>query len=157
MKKTLLPKKDSKGRVMKDRKSGEWIYTLKDVKKSVPNMKFIKKYQLSYKSEPFEWFDTFVPFKKSRSESNQDESWTIGEWIRNTNLKAILSNAGSGGTIYKDFTPFTTFKLMKKVGLYFLNEVSPSPRVVMKLRPQAIDPFNGNDMVYNAMGSNAGT
>ena len=155
IKKALLPKKDSKGRVMKDRKTGEWIYTLQEVKKSVPNMKFIKKHRLSYKAEPFEWFNAFIPFKKSRSESNQDGSWTIGEWTRNTNLKAMLSNAGSGGTIYKDFTPFTTFELMKHVGLYFLNGVSPSPRVEMKLKPQAMDPFNGNDMVFNSMGSNA--
>ena len=65
-----------------------------------------------------------------------------------------LSNAGSGGTIFKDFTPFTTFELMKHVGFYFLNRVSPSPRVEMKLRPQAIDSFNGNDMVFSTMGSN---
>ena len=77
------------------------------------------------------------------------------EWAMNINLKAMLSNAGSGGNMFKDFTLFTTFELMKHIGLYFLNGVSPSPRVEMKLRPQAIDPFNGNDMVYNAMGSNA--
>ena len=53
------------------------------------------------------------------------------EWAMNINLKAMLSNAGSGGTIYKDFTPFTTFELMKHVGLYFLDGVSPSPRVEM--------------------------
>ena len=79
IKKALLPKKDSKGRVMKDMKSGECIYTLKEVKKSVLSMKFIKKHQLSYKSESFEWFDAFIPFKKSRSKSNQDRSWTIDE------------------------------------------------------------------------------
>ena len=67
----------------------------------------------------------------------------------------MLSNAGSGGSIYKDFTPFSTFELMKHIGLYFLNGVSPSPRVEMKMRPQSLDPFNGNDMVYNSMGSNA--
>ena len=70
-------------------------------------------------------------------------------------MKAMLSNEGSGGTIYKDFTPFTTFELMKHVGVYFLNGVSPSPRVEMKMKPQTMDPFNGNGMDYNSMRSNA--
>ena len=120
---------------MKDKKTGECIYTLQDVKQSVPNMEFIKKHRLSYKLEPFKWFDAFILFKKSRSEASQDGSWTIGEWTRNTNLKAMLFNAGPGGTIYKNFTPFTTFKLMKHAGLYFLNGVRPSPKVEMKLKP----------------------
>ena len=47
------------------------------------------------------------------------------------------------------------FELMKHVGIYFLNGVSPSPRAELKMKPQAIDPFfNGNVIVYNAMGSN---
>ena len=129
VKKALVPKTDSRGRVLKDRLSGQYIYEEKEIQKSVPNITFIKNHQLSYTSEPFEWFNAFVPFKKSRTQANRDGPWTIGEWTRNTNLKAMLSNAGSGGTIYKDFTLFTTFELMKHVGVYFLNGVSPSPRV----------------------------
>ena len=62
----LLPRLDAKGRVMRDRNTGEYIYEHREFKKSVPNMTFIHKHRLSYKSEPFEWFNAFIPFKKSR-------------------------------------------------------------------------------------------
>ena len=44
---------------------------------------------------------------------------------------------------------------MKHIGVYFLNGVSPSPRVEMKMNAQSVDPFNGNDMVYNSLGPNS--
>ena len=112
-------------------------------------------HNLSYDSDPFQWFNAFIPFKKSSVQARRDGGFTIGEWTRFTNLKALLSNAGTGGTVYKDFVPFTTFELMKHIGIYFLNGVSPSPRVEMKMQPQTVDPFNGNDMVYNSMGPNS--
>ena len=153
--KALLPKIDSRGRIIKDNQNHKFIYEEREFTKSVPNMQFVFDHDLSFESEPFEWFNAFIPFKKTREQSRKYGSFHVGEWTRFTNLKAMLSNAGVGGTTYKDFTPFTTFELMKHIGIYFLNGVSPSPRVELKMFPQAIDPFNGNDMVYNSMGSNA--
>ncbi len=54
-------------------------------------------------------------------------AFAVGQWTTQTNLKIMLCNAGPGVTVYKDFTPFTTFESMKHVGIYILNEVSPSP------------------------------
>ena len=155
IKKAVLPKTDCRGRLQKDRITGEFIYEEQEFTKSVPNMTFLNNHNLSYDSDPFQWFNAFIPFKKSRVQARRDGGFTIGEWTRFTNLKALLSNAGTGGTVYKDFVPFTTFELMKHIGIYFLNGVSPSPRVEMKMQPQTVDQFNGNDMVYNSMGPNS--
>ena len=57
-------------------------------------MDFINNHNLDKDSEPFEWFDAFVPFKKSRQEAQRDGAFTIGDWTRNTNLKASLGNTG---------------------------------------------------------------
>ena len=81
-----------------------------------------------------------------------DKCLTLSDWTTFTNMKAMLSNAGEGGTIYPDFVPFTVDELMKHIGIYFLNGVSPSPQVEQKLSPQEKDPINGNDMVYNCLG-----
>jgi len=115
----VLPKTDTMGRLQKDRITGHFLYEEKEFNKSVPNMSFVNKHNLTYDSEPFEWFNAFIPFKKTRAEARKDGGFTIGEWTRYTNLKALLSNAGAGGTIYKDFIPFTTFELMKHIGVYF--------------------------------------
>lgn len=86
---------------------------------------------------------------------SKDGTFTVGDWCKFTNLKAMLSNAGKDGTIYKDFVPFTVHEIMKHIGVYFIHGVSPSPQVEQKMRSQVDDPINGNDMVYNAMGANA--
>mmetsp|Transcript_24191 Transcript_24191/g.55022 ORF Transcript_24191/g.55022 Transcript_24191/m.55022 type:complete len:102 (-) Transcript_24191:1384-1689(-) len=66
----------------------------------------------------------------------------------------MLSNAGPGGTIYPDFVSFTVAELMKHIGVYILNRVIPPPRVEYKMSSQEKDPINGNDMVFNSLGSN---
>ena len=63
-------------------------------------------------------------------------------------MKAVLTNTGKDGVIYRDWKPFTSKELMKHIGVYFLQGVSPSPQVEMKFNCQATNPCNGNDMVY---------
>ena len=64
----------------------------------------------------------------------------------------MLSNAGEGGSIYCEYKPFTVFELMKHIGIYFLNGVSPSPQVEQKMSSQKDDVFNSNNMVHYALG-----
>ena len=68
VKKALLPKIDSRGRIIKDNQNKKFIYEERLFTKSVPNMQFIFDHDLSFESEPFEWFNAFVPFKKSREQ-----------------------------------------------------------------------------------------
>lgn len=55
------------------------------------------------------------------------------------NLKASLSNAGKGGTVYIDYFDFSFEEMMKHIGVYFLHGISPSPQVEMKMMPQFDD------------------
>lgn len=71
------------------------------------------------------------------------------------NLKASLSNAGKGGTVYIDYFDFSFEEMMKHIGVYFLHGISPSPQVEMKMMPQFDDQFNGDDFIFNALGLNA--
>ena len=93
-KKARVPKTDRAGRIMKDRVTREYIYEETEIKTSVPNMEFIKKHGLDYNSLPYEWFDTFIPRKKSAQQQDRDGKFTIGDWVRYTNLRAVLANAG---------------------------------------------------------------
>lgn len=140
---------------MRDRKTNEIVYEEKEIKEMVPNMEFIRKYNLSLESEPHEWFNAFLPIKKSKTQLQNDGPFTVGNWCKYMNQKAMYSNAGKGGTVYRDFVPFTVEEMMKHIGIYILNGVSPSPQVEMKMSPQEQDEFNGNDMVYMALGKNA--
>ena len=71
------------------------------------------------------------------------------------NLKASLSNAGKGGTVYIDYFDFSFEEMMKHIGVYFLHGISPSPQVKMKTMPQCDDQLNRIDFVFNALGPNA--
>ena len=93
-KKAQIPKQDRAGRIMRDRETREYKYEEAEIKKSVPNMDFIEKHGLDYNSLPFEWFDTFIPRKKSAQQQDRDGKFTIGDWVRYTNLRAVLANAG---------------------------------------------------------------
>ena len=64
----------------------------------------------------------------------------------------MYSNAGKGGTVYRYFVSFTVQMMMKHIGIYILNGVSPSPQVEMKMSPQDRDVFNGNDMIQKSLG-----
>jgi len=70
-------------------------------------------------------------------------------------MKAQLSNAGQGGTNYRDFKPFSCKEIRQFLGLYMLNGLAPSPRMEQKCKPQTIDPVQGNDFVYRHLGTNA--
>ena len=84
---------------MKEQNTGKFLYRTRKVTKNVMNMNFIDKHELSYTSEPFEWFNAFIPFKKSRQEAQRDGGFTIGNWVTYTKLKANLSNAGMFASI----------------------------------------------------------
>ena len=155
VKEAEVPQLDRAGRLMRKKGTREPLYERRGIKTMVPDMDFFRKNDLSLESEPFEYFNTFLPYKKSRSKRQSDGSFTIGDWTRFTNLKASLSNAGKGGTIYTDYVPFSVEEMMKHIGIYFLHEVSPSPQMEMKFRPQCDDPFNGNDYVFASLGKNA--
>jgi hypothetical protein len=56
---------------------------------------------------------------------------------------------------YPGIVPFTTLEIEQNIGVYILNELSPSPSVEMEFNPQTIDPVNGNHLCASVFGSNS--
>ena len=144
--KTLLPARYKNGALKKD-KEGRFQYEEKPHEKTEPSISFIHKNKLNINSHPAEWFDAFMPRK-----SKDKDSFSIENLNRWTNVRALMENAGGLGGKYDNFENFTTNELMKHIGLYLLQALSPSPQVEMKFASQTEDPVNGNDFVFTSFG-----
>jgi hypothetical protein len=78
--------------------------------------------------------DDVFSFKKNIFGNNEMFSF---EQITNcTNLRAICAGTGSGDTCHLDCKSFTIQDSCQHVGIYILHELSPSPQVELKMRPQ---------------------
>jgi hypothetical protein len=131
--------------------NGEQIYEKKVIEDTTINMDFVKEHELGPNSHPADWFEAFIPKKKSRHGYFSIEQCT--SW---TNFKAqAICNAGEGGLMYPDFKPFTVDEIMQFLGLFLLNGLAPSPTLEAKFKCQADDPVFGNDFVHRAFGNNA--
>lgn len=84
---------------------------------------FIRKHNLSTKSEPQDWLRAFLPDDYEAKKCG-DKSFSMDKWCIYTNLKATLSNAGTPGHIYPDWKPFTPREIEQHIGLYILNGLS---------------------------------
>jgi len=113
---------------------------------------FLRKHHLSSASHPVEFADAFIPWHENPYNAKY---FSMDQATTYTNLKAQLGNAGAGGTNYKDFKPFSCKDIRQYLGLYIINGLSPSPRMEMKFKPQAVDPVQGNDYIVNHLGANA--
>ena len=71
----------------------------------------------------------FLTIQEVERLKSTNGAFTIGEWAKFTHLKAQLCNYGKGGSSYRDYTQFTLHDVMKHIGVYFINGVSPSPQV----------------------------
>ena len=69
-----------------------------------------------------------LPFNTNKySKSTSTELSRFLLFAKFTNMKAMLSSARAGGTIYKDWKPFSVTEIRSHLGLYILNGLSPSP------------------------------
>jgi hypothetical protein len=91
-----------------------------------------------------EWLEKLIPDKRRTSDPRG--MVTIGDWTTCTNTHALLTNAGTKGQFYPDFTPFSAVEVKKFIGLYILQGLSPSPQVKMKFKTHHVDSINGNDL-----------
>ena len=139
----LLPKLDSVGRLMKDTSTGEQLYEKRPTEDTVPNIKYLHDNDINLESHPAEWFNLLFPRKRKKNSKCSVED--ITSW---TNLK--ISIAARSGGMYSDCMDFSAEEIMKHLGLYVLNGLSPSPQVEMKFKSQGEDKVNGNDFAYKA-------
>ena len=143
-----VPQRQRDGRIKK-RKNGQVCYEKKVYTETTASMAFIREHSLNLDSHPAEWFAAFVPIKNT----TRNQVFSIENCLAWTNMKAMMENAGSLGGKYKDFENFTLPELMRHIGLYLVQALSPSPQVEMKFNSQKDDPVNGNDLSHSSFGS----
>ena len=117
------------GRVRYGR-DGRVMYKKQSSDETVPNIEAINEAGLNCQSHPATWFNLFMPREKRRQDNPDVVS--VVDFTSWTNTKAVMENAGPGGVLYPDFTPFSNDEVMQHLGLYILHGLSPSPQVSMK-------------------------
>ena len=137
-----------KGKPIKDKHSRVMLHE-KIREKGRANMKWLEQNRLTENSMPAAWVNALLPLKKKPGDPAAMVS--MEEWATYTNLRVLLSNAGS--TLYPgDFQGFTPFEIRNYIGLYMLHGLSPSPQVKQKFWPQSVDPINGSDLCFKVFG-----
>jgi len=87
---------------------------------------------------------------------NGDKTWkfAVSNWAEYTNTKAKLSNAGKEGYIFAGvYRDFESEDIMKMMGVYMIDGLAPSPRLIHKMQPWSKQWMNGNDFIAECMGS----
>jgi len=116
---------------------------------------FIKANNITSHSHPAEFVFPFLPFKKNPHSTKNVEYPSFQLWIKWTNLKATLMEAGEGRTMYSDWKPFTIRELRQHFGLYIFSGLSPSPAIERKFKSQSEDSVQGSDFIYHLFGLNS--
>ena len=76
-----------------------------------------------------------LPIKKKNG-----VEFSVEDLLTWTNLRAMMENSGLGGK-YSDLFNLTLHELMKHIGLYLLQALSPSPQVDIKKTPRPKIPW----------------
>ena len=119
------------------------------------NFEFLFANGVNINSYPCEWFDLLMPIRRKRQDNSNNVS--VEDLTTWTNMKALLCNVGKGGGSYSRFVAFTIPDVAKHLGLYILNEISPTPQVEFKFASQLEDPVNGNDLCHEVFNGNEGS
>jgi SAP domain len=98
-----VPKIHKNKKVMKDR-NGVTMYEDKVRQYGIPDVDFLKRNKLTYRSTPVKFVEAFLPVS---DDVYKETKCSIERWCRYTNLKAMLSFAGEKNYPYPDFKPFT--------------------------------------------------
>jgi hypothetical protein len=113
---------------------------------------FVKKDNHSINSHPADFAEVFIPFKLNPHNNRDAEHPSVQTSTPYTNAKAMMLQAGEGGTIYQDFKPFSMHKICQHLGLYIFNRLNPSPQVELKFQSSAQDELHGSNFVHNSFG-----
>ena len=68
-------------------------------------------------------------------------------------MKASIANSGEEGHIFAgQYKPFNNNDLAHIIGVYILDGLSPSRRLIQKMQPQLNQRTHGNDFITNCIG-----
>ena len=120
--------------------------------KLLPNIKFTQKNRLDENSHPAEWLRAMIP---DTPPEGSNQAFSKKQWCQYTNMKAELDCAGEknqDGLGYK-FENFTPQEIEQHLSLYIFQGLNPSPQLIMKTRPQSLEPLQGNDLIAGKLGN----
>jgi len=139
------PRKRKKGKGFTPARNGRNVKQVHAIQSHIhggPNMEFLNKHGLDEHSHPMDWFNALLPMTPNdnledlvKANVKCDKTWkfAVSNWAEYMNTKAKLSNAGKEGYIfagvYRDFQPQD---IMKMMGVYVIDGLAPSPRLVQK-------------------------
>ena len=130
-------------------------YTKKPIRNGIlPNIKFTTNHRLDENSHPADWLRSFLPDIPPKGSS--PNVFSKKQWCQFSNMKAELDCAGDinqEGLEYK-FENFTPREIEQNLSLYIFQGLNPSPQLVMKTKPQSVEPVQGNDFIANKLGKN---
>eukprot|EP00978_Attheya_sp_CCMP212_P016200 scaffold42240_cov60-Attheya_sp.AAC.7 len=111
------------GRIKKNKSGGNVEYTQSImINRGHVCPEFLTKHGLDALSEPVDcWMSPFWP------RSADPGKFSVGLCTTDTNHKASLMHAGTGGLIYNWFTNFTVDEIQKYQGIHIVQGLSPSP------------------------------
>ena len=89
--------------IIKKNKDGSPLMEEMPRKKGRVKTSFLKKHNLKSDSHPADFVNAFLSYRNLRQRFKHDPGVSIKTLTKWTNLKATLSRAGEGGTIYSDW------------------------------------------------------
>ena len=128
-------------------------YIKKPNRTLLPNIKFTIKHRLDENSHPADWLRAFIPDTPPKG---SPQEYSKKQWCQYTNMKAELDCAGKknqDGLEYK-FENFTPREIEQQLSMYLFQGLNPSPQLVMKAKPQSVEPIQGNDLISSKIGRN---
>ena len=117
---------------------------------TLPNVYFLENNGVDHNSNPVQWANIFIQWKKDKDNKGLIDIETIAY---HTNMRIKCSTASH--CRIKPIKPFSIDEVMIHFGLYILNGLNPSPQISRKFNSRLEYPVQGNDMCHNAFGPNA--
>jgi len=100
----ILPLRNTRGKIRRDT-DGNILYHNSNSDQTVPNIDYLHSHNISTDSNPVDWFELFMPLHRRRQEN--PNVITLDDLTSWSNKKAYLANAGSGGSNYTHWKPFS--------------------------------------------------
>ena len=92
--------------------------------------------------------------KKANVTGDKKTKFSVSNWTKYSNMKAMAENAGEEGHIFEGkYRPFTTRGIMRMIGTYIMDGLAPSPRLEWKMVPQTKNVTHGNDFIASCFGT----
>jgi len=127
-----------------------------------PSTDFLRRYGLDENSHSMDWITAFMPLTPENNKEDpavvnvkgdRHTKFAVSNWTAYSNTKAMMVGAGDECQIFAGkHRPFTNQDIMTMLGVYILDGLAPSPKLVQKMQPQSKSPTHDNDRIADTIG-----